>query len=80
MKKLKRFKKKETSTLAIAYDILSNAGFDIEVIDGQMNVWYSLGEIEFDCEEGLCIVPEKYREQFNKRQDKYDNEYLDLTK
>ena len=80
MKELKRFKKKEDSALSKAYSILSNAGFDIEVIDGAMNVWYSESEIRFDCEEGLVIVPDEYQEEFDERQDEYDNEYLDLTK
>ena len=32
-----------------AYVILSNAGFDIHIEDGQMSVWHSVGAIENDA-------------------------------
>lgn len=73
MKELKRFKKIEDKALAAVYDLLSKTDFDIEIIDGQMNVWYSHHEIRFDCEEGLVIVPDEYIEEFDERQDEYDN-------
>ena len=78
MTELKIFKQLEANALGKAYSILSKAGFDIEVIDGQMNVWYSYADIELDCEEGLCIVPEEYREDFDARQDEYYDEALEL--
>ena len=69
MTKLKRFNKKEDSALSKAYSILSNAGFDIEIENGQMSVWYSHSEILMDYEEGMVIVPEEYQEEFEERQE-----------
>jgi hypothetical protein len=73
MKELKRFNKKEDSALSKAYSILSNAGFDIEVENGQMSVWYSGSEILMDYEEGIVIVPEEYQEEFEERQEELWN-------
>ena len=52
-----------------AYNMLSEAGFDLVVEDGQLNVWYSESEIKMDMEEGLVIVPDEYSEEFQERQD-----------
>ena len=80
MKELKRFNEREDKALSKAYSILSNAGFDIQIENGQMSVWYSRGEILMDYEEGMVIVPEEYMDEFDERQEELDNEYLDLTK
>ena len=55
--------------LAQAYDILSEAGFEILIEDGQMNVWCKGSSIEMDMEEGMVIVPNHYMEEFNERQE-----------
>lgn len=73
MKELKRFNKKEDSALSKAYSILSNAGFDIEIENGQMSVWYRGSEILIDYEEGMVIVPEEYQEEFEERQEELWN-------
>jgi len=73
MIKLKRFKKKEDSALSKAYSILSNAGFDIEIENGQMSVWYSHSEILIDYEEGIVIEPEEYQEELEERQEELWN-------
>jgi hypothetical protein len=52
-----------------AYDILSNAGFDIQVEHEQISVWHSLGAIELDIEEGIVIVDDDYREEYEERQE-----------
>jgi hypothetical protein len=52
-----------------AYVILSDAGFDIHIEDGQMTVWHSVGAIENDAEEGLVIVDDDYREEYEERQE-----------
>ena len=69
MKELKRFNEREDKALSKAYSILSNAGFDIEIENGQMSVWYSHSEILMDYEEGMVIVPEEYQEEFEERQE-----------
>jgi hypothetical protein len=58
-----------------AYNILSNAGFEIQVEHEQISVWHSLGAIELDIEEGIVIVDDDYREEFEKRQ----NELLNIN-
>jgi hypothetical protein len=69
MKELKRFKEVEENELFKAYDILSNAGFEILIEDGTMHVWYKGSTIEMDYEEGMVIVPKEYEEEFNERQE-----------
>ena len=69
MKELKRFNEREDKALSKAYSILSNAGFDIEIENGQMSVWYSHSEILMDYEEGMVIVPEEYQEEFEEGQE-----------
>ena len=55
--------------LCQAYNILSEAGFELLVENGQLNVWYSGSSIEMDGEEGMVIVPEHYMEEFEERQE-----------
>jgi hypothetical protein len=69
MKELKRFKEVEENELFKAYDILSNAGFEILIEDGTMHVWSKGSTIEMDYEEGMVIVPKEYEEEFNERQE-----------
>lgn len=58
--------------LARAYDILSQAGFEILIEDGQMNVWCKGASIEMDMEEGMVIVPNHYMEEFEQRQEELE--------
>ena len=58
-----------------AYNMLSEAGFDLVVEDGQLNVWYSESEIKMDMEEGLVIVPDEYSEEFQERQDELASQW-----
>ena len=74
MKELKRFKEVEDDVLGQAYSILSEAGFDILIENGQMSVWYSGSEILMDYEEGMVIVPEEYQEEFDERQEELEEE------
>ena len=68
MKNLKRLKETQENELFKAYDILSNAGFEIVIEDGQMNVWFKGCTVEMDIEEGIVIVPDEYQDEFNERQ------------
>ena len=68
MKNLKRLKEIQENELFKAYDILSNAGFEIVIEDGQMNVWFKGCTVEMDIEEGMVIVPDEYQDEFNERQ------------
>jgi hypothetical protein len=52
-----------------AYDILSEAGFEILIEDGQMLVWPKKATIEMDIEEGIVIVSEDDIEAFEERQE-----------
>ena len=58
-----------------AYNMLSEAGFDLVVEDGQLNVWYSESEIKMDMEQGLVIVPDEYSEEFEERQDELASQW-----
>lgn len=51
------------------YDILSNSGFEIIIEDGSMIVYHKRGCIELDYEEGLVIVDDDYRDEYDERQD-----------
>ena len=52
-----------------AYDILSEAGFEILIEDGHMTVWPKGATIENDIEEGFVIVSEDDIEEFEERQE-----------
>jgi hypothetical protein len=69
MNELKRFNEKLENELFKAYDILSAAGFEILIEDGQMLVWPKGATIEMDIEEGMVIVPDEYIEEFEERQE-----------
>jgi hypothetical protein len=55
--------------LSQAYNILSEAGFEILIEDGVMQVWAKGASIEMDIEEGMVIVPDEYTDEFNERQE-----------
>jgi hypothetical protein len=65
---LKRFKQKEEEAWFKAYDLLSDMGFDIQIEDGYMSVWYRRCSLEMDMEEGMVIVPNEYYNEFQERQ------------
>jgi hypothetical protein len=69
MKELKRSFPELEDQLFKAYDILSNAGFEILIEDGQMLVWPKRATIEMDIEEGIVIVSEDDIEAFEERQE-----------
>jgi hypothetical protein len=74
MKELKRFYEVEDDVLGQAYSILSEAGFDILIENGQMSVWCKVGEIQLDYEEGMVIVPKEYQDEFDERQEELEEE------
>jgi len=61
--------------LSQAYNILSEAGFELIVEDGQLSVYHKLGSIEMDMEEGMVIVPDEYMDEFNERQEELLENY-----
>lgn len=69
MNELKRSYPLLEEELFKAYDILSNAGFDIWIENGQISVSYSNTDIELDALEGLVIVDDDYRVEYDERQD-----------
>ena len=52
-----------------AYDILSEAGFEILIEDGMMQVWPKRATIEMDFEDGMMIIPEEELDAFYERQE-----------
>ena len=52
-----------------AYDILSSAGFEILIEDGMMQVWPKRASIEMDAEEGMVIIDDNYRDEYEERQE-----------
>jgi hypothetical protein len=56
------------------YDVLSNSGYEIIIEDGQMVVYHKVGCIELDGEEGLVIVDDDYREEYEERQEEIFSE------
>jgi hypothetical protein len=69
MSDLKRSFPELEDQLFKAYDILSEAGFEILIEDGQMLVWPKRATIEMDIEEGIVIVSEDDIEAFEERQE-----------
>jgi hypothetical protein len=69
MKKLVRSYPQLEEKLFNVYDILSNSGFEIIIEDGQMVVYHKVGCIELDGEEGLVIVDDDYRDEYEERQE-----------
>jgi hypothetical protein len=69
MSDLKRSYPELEDQLFKAYDILSEAGFEILIEDGQMLVWPKKATIEMDIEEGIVIVSEDDIEAFEERQE-----------
>ena len=69
MSDLKRSYPELEDQLFKAYDILSEAGFEILIEDGQMLVWPKRATIEMDIEEGIVIVSENDIEAFEERQE-----------
>jgi hypothetical protein len=69
MSDLKRSYPELEDQLFKAYDILSEAGFEILIEDGQMLVWPKRATIEMDIEEGIVIVSEDDIEAFEERQE-----------
>lgn len=80
MKKLKRYNEKMEKILFDAFDMLSKAGFDVNVEDnlGYMCIISSEYSIQFDLAEGIVLIPDNEKElsRFNKRQEELNN--LDL--
>jgi len=71
MEKRKVYYKEQEIALLKAYEILSNAGFDLNIEEGQLDIWYENSTIEIDMEEGICIIPDEHLEEFNQRQQQY---------
>ena len=71
MEKRKVYYKEQEIALLKAYEILSNAGFDLNIEEGQLDIWYENSTIEIDMEEGICIIPDEHLEEFNQRQQEY---------
>jgi hypothetical protein len=69
MKKLNCSFEKLEDKLFNAYDILSDAGFELLVEDGSLLVYLKGCNIEIDCEEGIVIIPEDKLEEFWERQE-----------
>ena len=80
MKKLKRYDEEMEKILFDAFDMLSNAGFDVDVEDnlGYMSIISRDYSIQFDLAEGIVLIPDCQKElsRFKKRQEKLIN--LDL--
>lgn len=80
MKKLKRYDEEMEKILFDAFDMLSNAGFDVNVEDGlgYMSIISRDYSIQFDFAEGIVLIPDNEKElnRFNKRQEELIN--LDL--
>ena len=71
MEKRKVYYKEQEIALLKAYEILSNAGFDLNIEEGQLDIWYENSTIEIDMKEGICIIPDEHLEEFNQRQQEY---------
>lgn len=71
MEKRKVYYEEQEIALLKAYEILSNAGFDLNIEEGQLDIWYENSTIEIDMEEGICIIPDEHLEEFNQRQQQY---------
>ena len=69
MKELKRLRPEQEEVLFKAYDMLSEAGFELLVEDGMLQVWPKRASIENDLEEGFVIVPDEYSEEFAEREE-----------
>lgn len=69
MKNLERKFPELENTLFQAYDMLSEAGFEILIEDGQMIVWPKRATIEMDMDEGIVIVTQDDIEKFEERQE-----------
>jgi hypothetical protein len=68
MNKLIRNYPEYDEALFKAFEILSEARFDFHVEDGQMSVYHREGDIEVDHVEGLVIVGDDYRDEYENRQ------------
>ena len=66
---LKRLKEEQDIAFSKAYNILSQAGFELYVEDGALSVWYKGATIEIDIEEGMVVVPNEYKDEYEKRQE-----------
>ncbi len=81
IKKLKRYDTEMEKILFDAFDMLSNAGFDVDVYEqGYMSIVSSEYSIEFDLAEGIVLIPdnEKDSRRFGKRQEELSGVQLGL--
>jgi hypothetical protein len=69
MKELIRHREEQDIIWSKAYNMLSEAGFELLVEDGVLSVWMKGCNIECDIEEGFVIVPDEHQEEFEKRQE-----------
>jgi hypothetical protein len=69
MTELKRLRVEQDKVLSQAYNLLSEAGFELLVEDGTLLVWPKDATIENDLEEGFVIVPSEYSDEFEQRQE-----------
>ena len=69
MNKLIRNYPEYDEALFKAFEILSEARFDFHVEYGHMSVYHRAGDIEVDHVEGLVIVDDDYREEYEERQE-----------
>jgi hypothetical protein len=53
-------------------DIITEAGFDYHYENGMLCVFPSEGTIEYDEAEGLVIINDDYRDEFEKRQNEFN--------
>jgi hypothetical protein len=82
MKKLKRYNEEMEKILFNAFDMLSNAGFDVDVNEeqGYMSIISRDYSIQFDLAEGIVLIPDNEKElsRFNKRQKELMNTEIGL--
>jgi hypothetical protein len=81
IKKLKRYDAELEKVLFDAFDLLSNAGFDVDVYEqGYMSIVSREYSIEFDLAEGIVLIPDNSKElsRFQKRQEKLSDIQLGL--
>jgi hypothetical protein len=69
MEKLIRNYPEYDEALFKAIEILSEARFDFHFENGQLRVYHRAGDIEVDYVEGLVIVDDDYREDYEDRQE-----------
>jgi hypothetical protein len=63
-----KHKEEQEKELSKAYNILSAAGFQLQIEEGFMSVWYKGCSIEIDIEDGIVVIPEEDLDEFYEKQ------------